>query len=97
MSTDDVVAMYSRYPYPSPVVAGGVAYDVANLFALLCGDGALAGRTVLDAGCGTGQRAVGFAQRYPAARVRGIDAVDVARELAERHGCTTSPSAGATS
>lgn len=90
VSTDDVVAMYSRYPYPSPVVAGGVAFDVANLFALLCGDDRLEGHTVLDAGCGTGQRVVGFAQRYPGARVHGIDAVEqslqVARELAQRHG-----------
>lgn len=90
VSTDDVVAMYSRYPYPSPAVAGGLAFDIANLFSLLCTDGALAGRTVLDAGCGTGQRAVGFAQRYPDTRVEGIDAAEaslhVARELAERHG-----------
>lgn len=89
-STDDVVAMYSKYPYPSPVVGGGPAYDIANLFSLLVGTDELAGRRVLDAGCGTGQRVVGFAQRYPAARVQGIDAAEaplhVARELAERHG-----------
>jgi SAM-dependent methyltransferase len=88
--TEDVIAMYSRYPYPSPVVGGGVAYDIANLFSLLCPGDALEGRSVLDAGCGTGQRAVGFAQRYPGARMQGIDAVDaalhVARELASRHG-----------
>jgi SAM-dependent methyltransferase len=90
VSTDDVVAMYSRYPYPSPAVAGGLGYDIANLFSLLCRGDALDGRSVLDAGCGTGQRVVGFAQRYPGARVRGIDAADaplhVARELAARHG-----------
>lgn len=90
VSTDDVVAMYSRYPYPSPVVGGGLAFDIANLFAMLCRDDALEGRKVLDAGCGTGQRAVGFAHRYPGAKVHGIDAVEaslhVARELAERHG-----------
>lgn len=90
MKTDDVVAMYSRYPYPSPVVGGGLAFDTANLFKLLCGDDQLVCRAVLDAGCGTGQRVVGFAQRYPDARVHGIDAVEpclgVARELAARHG-----------
>ncbi|MBB4634043.1 class I SAM-dependent methyltransferase [Longimicrobium terrae] len=89
VSTDQVVAMYSRYPYPTPVVGGGLSYDVANLFSLLCGGDALEGSSVLDAGCGTGQRAVGFAQRYPGARVRGMDAVEpalnVARELATRH------------
>ena len=86
MSTEAVVAMYSRYPYPSPVITGGLSFDIANLFSLLCDDEALAGRSVLDAGCGTGQRAVGFAHRHPSARVHGIDAVDaalsVARELA---------------
>jgi SAM-dependent methyltransferase len=45
---------------------------------------------VLDAGCGTGQRVVGLAQRNPGARVHGIDAAEaplhVARELAGRHG-----------
>ncbi|WP_420130059.1 class I SAM-dependent methyltransferase [Longimicrobium sp.] len=90
VSTQDVITMYSRYPYPSPVVGGGLAYDIANLFSLLCPGDALEGRSVLDAGCGTAQRAVGFAQRYPGARVQGIDAVDaslhVARELASRHG-----------
>jgi SAM-dependent methyltransferase len=90
VSTADVVAMYSRYPYPSPVVDGGLAFDMANLISLLCGADELAGKKVLDAGCGTGQRVVGFAQRYPAARVQGIDAAEaplhVARELAERHG-----------
>jgi SAM-dependent methyltransferase len=89
MRTDDVIAMYSRYPYPSPAISGGLAYDVANLFSLLCGNDALEGRSVLDAGCGTGQRVVGFARRYPGARVHGIDAAEaslhVARELAERH------------
>lgn len=90
VSTQDVVALYSRYPYPSPVVAEGLAFDIANLFSLLCGDDDLIGRTVLDAGCGTGQRVVGFAQRYPLARVHGMDAAQasltVAGELARRHG-----------
>ncbi len=89
-STEDVVSMYSRYPYPSPLAGGGLAYDIANLLALVCGDDGLQGRSVLDAGCGTGQRVVGLAQRNPGARVHGIDAAEaplhVARELAGRHG-----------
>jgi SAM-dependent methyltransferase len=88
-STEDVVAMYSRYPYPSPVVGRTLAYDIANLFSMLCGDDDLAACKVLDAGCGTGQRVVGFAQHYPAAEVQGIDATEVSlrvgRELAQRH------------
>ncbi|HST62211.1 MAG TPA: methyltransferase domain-containing protein [Longimicrobium sp.] len=90
VSTDDVVTMYSKYPYPSPMVGGGLAFDIANLLSLVCGEDGLQGRSVLDAGCGTGQRVVGLAQRNPGARVHGIDAVDaalnVARELAGRHG-----------
>src|SRR5690349_2140175 len=73
VSTEAVAAMYARYPYPSPVVAGGLAFDIANLFSLLCTSDALAGRKVLDAGCGTGQRVVGFAHRNPDAQVHGID------------------------
>lgn len=89
MSTEAVAAMYARYPYPSPVVAGGLAFDIANLFSLLCTSDALAGRKVLDAGCGTGQRVVGFAHRNPDAQVHGIDfaepALKVAAELAGMH------------
>lgn len=90
VSTEDVVRMYSQYPYPSPLVAGGLAFDIANLFSLVCGDDGLQGRSILDAGCGTGQRVVGLAQRNPGARVHGIDvteaSLNVARELAGRHG-----------
>lgn len=88
MSTEDVVAMYSRYPYPSPIVGRTLAYDVANLFPLLC-EGELEGQKILDAGCGTGQRVLGFAKRYPKAEFQGIDVTEaslgVARELARRH------------
>jgi SAM-dependent methyltransferase len=89
MSTDDVVAMYTRYPYPTPLVGKSLAYDVANLFYLVCPGDELDGRTILDAGCGTGQRLLGFAKRYPRARFVGIDAteasLEVARQLAVRH------------
>jgi SAM-dependent methyltransferase len=89
MSTEDVVAMYSKYPYPSPVVGRILAYDIANLFHLLFEDDEMEGRKILDAGCGTGQRVLGLAKRYPKARIRGIDVTEaslgVARELARRH------------
>ena len=37
VSTADVKAMYSKYPYPSPTVGGSLSFDVANLFRILCG------------------------------------------------------------
>ena len=87
--TADVVAMYSKYPYPSPVVGETLAYDIANLFYLLCPQDNLNGRKILDAGCGTGQRVLGFAKRYPKAKFQGIDltkaSLAVAKQLAQRH------------
>ena len=87
--TQDVVAMYSQYPYPSPTVGGTLAYDIASLFDLLCDRDDLNGRKILDAGCGTGQRVLGFAKRYPKAQFQGIDmttaSLEVAKQLAQRH------------
>ena len=87
--TADVTAMYSKYPYPSPTVGGTLAYDVANLFYLLCDADDFSNLKILDAGCGTGQRVLGFAKRYPKAQFYGIDltaaSLDVARQLAQKH------------
>ena len=89
VSTADVKAMYSKYPYPSPTVGGSLSFDVANLFRILCGPDDLSGRKILDAGCGTSQRVLGFAKRYPKAKFLGIDmttaSLNVARQLALRH------------
>lgn len=89
-STEDVLAMYSKYPYPSPTIGTTLSYDMANLFYLLVEDDGLDGKKVLDAGCGTGHRVLGFAQRYPRARFRGLDmtqaSLDVAGQLARKHG-----------
>ena len=87
--TEDVVAMYSKYPYPSPTVGGTLAYDIASLFDLLVDRDDFNGRKILDAGCGTGQRVLGFAQRFPKANFQGIDmtpaSLDVAKQLAQKH------------
>lgn len=88
--TEDVLAMYSKYPYPSPTVGMSLSYDMANLFYLLCAEDDLNNKKILDAGCGTGQRVLGFAERYPKARFQGIDmteaSLDVAGQLARKHG-----------
>jgi SAM-dependent methyltransferase len=55
--TKDVLAMYSQYLYPSPTNGMSLSYDIANLFSLLCDGDDLNNRKILDAGCGTGQRA----------------------------------------
>jgi len=87
--TADVRAMYSKFPYPSPIVGASVSYDVANLFGILCEPAALDGKTILDGGCGTGQRVLGFASRYPKAKFKGVDMTDasltVARSLAQKN------------
>ncbi|MCA1566079.1 MAG: class I SAM-dependent methyltransferase [Acidobacteria bacterium] len=89
VSTEDVVAMYSQYPYPSPTVGKSLSYDIANLFYFLCGKDDLNYKKVLDAGCGTGQRVLGFAKRYPKAEFQGIDltqaSLEVANQLARSH------------
>jgi SAM-dependent methyltransferase len=89
VGTAEVVAMYSKYPYPSPTVGGTLSFDIANLFHLLCAQDDLSRRKILDAGCGTGQRVLGFAKRYPKAEFQGIDmttaSLEVARQLALRH------------
>ncbi len=89
VGTADVKAMYSKYPYPSPMVGGSLSYDIANLFRILCAGDDLNGKKILDAGCGTAQRVLGFAKRYPKAKFQGIDmttaSLDVAKQLAQRH------------
>lgn len=88
-STEDVLAMYSKYPYPSPTVGLSLSYDMANLFYLICKSDELINKKVLDAGCGTGQRVLGFAHRYPKAQFQGVDmtqaSLDVACQLAKKH------------
>jgi SAM-dependent methyltransferase len=87
--TADVRAMYEAYPYPSNVVEGGLAFDLANQLTALWVDQDLAGKRILDGGCGTGQRLLGAAQRFPEASFVGVDmttaSLAVARRLAEEH------------
>jgi SAM-dependent methyltransferase len=89
-NTEDVVAMYAKYPYPSPTVGASLLYDLAGLFYLLFESDDLSGRKVLDAGCGTGQRILGLAEGYPKAHFVGIDvaetSLEIAARLAEKHG-----------
>jgi trans-aconitate methyltransferase len=87
--TAAVEAMYSAYPYPSPVAGRTPIFDVANGMQSIFGDSPLKDRTILDAGCGSGQRLLGMALRYPQAKFVGIDmtstSLAVARHLLDKH------------
>jgi SAM-dependent methyltransferase len=89
-TTEDVQALYERFPYPSPAVGESLVRDVASLLRWLLRDSDLEGWEVLDAGCGTGQRLLGLASEYPRARFTGVDvseaSLDIARRIAEKHG-----------
>ena len=64
-SAEDVRAMYDAYPYPSPVAGDGLINDVANMAAFLFPSSSFSGKRILDAGCGTGHRLLGFAKKFP--------------------------------
>jgi SAM-dependent methyltransferase len=88
-STDHVRSMYDAYPFPSPVAGDGLINDTANLVAFLFASNSFSNKRILDAGCGTGHRLLGFAKRFPNASFLGIDIattpLNVARKLAEKH------------
>jgi SAM-dependent methyltransferase len=91
-NTDDVKSMYSRYPYPSPVVDNQLIYDVATLLRVLLPGNDLAGKQILDAGCGTSHRLIASAKRFPKAQFTGIDmtrqSISVGQRLVEQHRVT---------
>jgi SAM-dependent methyltransferase len=90
VTASDVRRLYENFPYPSPDEEVQLIHDVAGGIGLLLPGDDLAGRHVLDAGCGTGHRLVALARRYPRARFLGLDpsasSLAVARGLAARHG-----------
>ena len=86
----DVRTMYEAYPYPSPTVGDTLIPDVANSLYTIFGEDDLAGKRILDAGCGTGQRLLAVARRYPKAQFVGLDmtaaSLAVAEALSQKHG-----------
>ncbi|KUI06066.1 hypothetical protein AU188_03065 [Mycobacterium sp. IS-3022] len=64
--------------------------DVANSLFTIFGEDDLSGKKILDAGCGTGQRLLAVARRYPKAQFVGLDMTEaslaVAEALSKRHG-----------
>lgn len=86
----DVRTMYEAYPYPSPTVGDSLIPDVANSLFTIFGEDDLSGKKILDAGCGTGQRLLAVARRYPKAQFVGLDmtaaSLAVAEALRDKHG-----------
>ena len=86
----EVRTMYEAYPYPSPTVGGTLIQDVASSLYTVFGEDELAGKRILDAGCGTGQRLLAVAKSYPKAHFVGLDmtaaSIAAAKDLSQRHG-----------
>lgn len=87
--SDDVRRMYERFPYPSPDADSDLIYDTAVALDFVVED--LAGKRVLDAGCGTGHRLVAMASQFPDTEFVGVDfsehSLAVAADLAARQHC----------
>jgi SAM-dependent methyltransferase len=87
--TDSVEALYHDYPYPGHGVVSAV---IARMIAPAVEDvrRRTSGRRVrlLDAGCGTGEQALGMARAFPDVEVVGVDlsvaSLEMARSLAAR-------------
>jgi SAM-dependent methyltransferase len=84
----DVADLYERYPYPahgivSSVVARLARSSVEHLRAARSGK-----LDALDAGCGTGEQALGLVRAYPDLEVTGVDyseaSLNLARELSRK-------------
>jgi SAM-dependent methyltransferase len=90
--TRDVRLMYEAFPYPSPVTGDHLIRDVANMIAFLFPPNYFAGKRVLDAGCGTGQRLVALAKSMPHTEFVGVDLTEASSHavsaLAKKHHAT---------
>jgi SAM-dependent methyltransferase len=73
--TRKVSEMYARYPYPSPQPRGRKLKELANLLKLFCLETRyrLDGKSVLDAGTGTGHRLIEAAAAFKNTRFTAVD------------------------
>jgi len=85
----DVNVLYERYPYPSPLSDSQPIFDTALGLDFVVRD--MAGKKVLDAGCGSGHRLIGIALQFPDTSFTGVDfsarSLSIAEDLARQYGC----------
>src|SRR5437879_7397805 len=90
--TRKVSEMYERFPYPSPQPQGRKLKELANLLKLFCLETSydLNGKSVLDAGTGTGHRLIEAAAAFPNTRFTAVDNSEtplaIARQAAVHEG-----------
>lgn len=80
----EVTALYSAYPYPTPAVGEMLITDLSNAIQHIAEREYYLGKSILDAGCGTGHRAVSIAKSLPGTQVVGIDVTESSLEIACR-------------
>lgn len=85
----DVKKMYENYPYPSSKIGDNLIYDLAAIVSMTINVEKFGDAKILDVGCGTGHRLVGFASCYPQLQFVGLDmtqkSIETAKKLAEYH------------
>lgn len=84
--TREVLEMYAKFPYPSPQAQGRKLKELANLLKLFCIETGydLNGKSVLDAGTGTGHRVIEAAKAFKGARFLAVDISETPLEIARR-------------
>jgi SAM-dependent methyltransferase len=91
-TTRKVSEMYSKYPYPSSRPHGLKLKELANLLKLFCLETgySLDGKSVLDAGTGTGHRLIEAAAAFPNTQFTAVDISEtplaIARQTAGHEG-----------
>lgn len=87
-TSDDVRSLYEHYPFPRNNKESAPDFMFAGVWDAHFTADTLAGKRVLEAGCGTGHKLAAFAKKFPKASFVGIDlseaSLEVARDLLKR-------------
>lgn len=89
MKKDDLITqkvknMYKKYPYPSPTVELSDTNELLNLLRIfeLESNTSIDGKTILDAGSGSGHRIINVAKFFKKCKFLGIDVSEKSLEIA---------------